>query len=77
MYATLADAHVPATLAAPVQDEQSFVLPETEELLLATLLDLESKLEEDLARKVKHQKPELQREWQQQIAQLGALLDLG
>jgi hypothetical protein len=64
-------------LAAPLQDERSFVLPETEELLLATLLDLESKLEEDLARKVKHQKPELQREWQQQIAQLGALLDLG
>ncbi|WP_438869441.1 ABC-F family ATP-binding cassette domain-containing protein [Pseudomonas sp. L1(2025)] len=77
VYSTLANAHVSATIAAPVQDERSFVLPETEELLLATLLDLESKLEEDLARKVKHQKPELQREWQQQIAQLGVLLDLG
>ena len=77
VYATLANAHATAPLATQVKDERSVVLPDTEELLLATLLDLESKLEEDLARKVKHQKPELQREWQQQIAQLGVLLDLG
>jgi TATA-binding protein-associated factor Taf7 len=47
-----------------------------EERLLAMLLDLESKLEEDRARKPKHQKPELQSRWQQQIAELNALLDL-
>src|SRR5476649_361817 len=78
VYAILADISVPATLAAPKQSTGSRILPETEEeRLLATLLELESKLEEDLSRKVRHQKPELQRQWQQQIAQLSALLDLG
>jgi len=48
-----------------------------EERLLAMLLEVESKLEEDLARKARHQKPELQRQWQQQITELGELLDLG
>src|SRR5471030_2788312 len=78
VYDILADISVPATLAAPKQSTGSRILPETEEeRLLATLLELESKLEEDLSRKVRHQKPELQRQWQQQIAQLSALLDLG
>src|SRR5471030_1399870 len=78
VYDILADIFVPATLAAPKQSTGSRILPETEEeRLLATLLELESKLEEDLSRKVRHQKPELQRQWQQQIAQLSALLDLG
>src|SRR5471032_295276 len=78
LYDILADISVPATLAAPKQSTGSRILPETEEeRLLATLLELESKLEEDLSRKVRHQKPELQRRWQQQIAQLSALLDLG
>ncbi|QHB32925.1 ABC-F family ATP-binding cassette domain-containing protein [Yersinia canariae] len=48
-----------------------------EECLLTTLLELEAKLAEDLARKPKHQKIILQREWQQQIDQLNKLLDLG
>jgi len=47
-----------------------------EECMLTRLLALESKLAEDLARKPKHQKPELQRQWQQQIARLNTLLDL-
>jgi len=47
-----------------------------EERLLGTLVELETKLAEDLARKPKHQKPALQREWQQQIEQLNQLLDL-
>jgi hypothetical protein len=40
------------------------------------LVELEGKLEEDRARKPKHQKPGLQDQWQQQIAELSAMLDL-
>jgi ATPase subunit of ABC transporter with duplicated ATPase domains len=47
-----------------------------EEQLLARLVELEQRLAEDIARKPKHQKPELQREWQSQIARLTALLSL-
>ena len=77
MYAILADSPAPAVI--PVSDNvlQTSDLHETEEeRLLATLLELESKLQEDQARKLRHQKPELQRQWQQQIAQLSAMLDL-
>jgi len=77
VYAILADSPAPAVI--PVSDNvlQTSDLPETEEeRLLATLLELESKLQEDQARKLRHQKPELQRQWQQQIAQLSAMLDL-
>ncbi|MFD3227157.1 ABC transporter ATP-binding protein, partial [Rahnella aceris] len=35
-----------------------------------------NKLEDALARKPKHQKPELQRQWHQKIDELNALLDL-
>lgn len=77
VYDILADVPVPAKVTASMQNVDSIILPETEEeRLLATLLALESKLEEDLSRKVRHQKPELQRQWQQQIAQLSVLLDL-
>ena len=47
-----------------------------EEQLLARLVEAEHLLAEDLARKPKHQKPELQRQWQSQIEQLSALLSL-
>lgn len=47
-----------------------------EEQLLARLVEVEHLLAEDLARKPKHQKPELQRQWQSQIEQLSALLSL-
>ncbi|MBP2199839.1 ABC-F family ATP-binding cassette domain-containing protein [Pantoea cypripedii] len=47
-----------------------------EDTMLATLLDLQQKLADDLSRKPKHQKPALQQEWRQQIAVLHARLDL-
>ncbi len=77
VYAILAGTVPPAD--APVSDVrlESVVIQETEEeRLLATLMALENKLEDDLARKPKHQKPELQRQWQQKIDELNALLDL-
>ncbi len=78
VYAILADspptAKVPETLSIVAPQVQ---LESEEERLLAMLLELENKLAEDLARKVRHQKPELQRQWQRQIAELSDLLDLG
>lgn len=47
-----------------------------EDTLLLALLEVESKLEEDLARKPKHQKPALQAQWREEIALLKAQLDL-
>lgn len=41
-----------------------------EEALLLALCDLESKLDEDMMRKPKHQKPTLQTQWRDEIAQL-------
>src|SRR5471030_1323558 len=77
VYAILADspptAKVPETLNIVAPQVQ---LESEEERLLAMLLELENKLAEDLARKDKHQKPELQRQWQRQIAELSDLLDL-
>ncbi len=78
VYAILADS--PPT--AKVPETLNIVAPQVhleseEERLLAMLLELENKLAEDLARKDKHQKPELQRQWQRQIAELSDLLDLG
>ncbi|MCW6034529.1 ABC-F family ATP-binding cassette domain-containing protein [Pantoea sp. JK] len=47
-----------------------------EDALLLALLELESKLDEDLTRKPKHQKPALQAQWREEIALLKAQLDL-
>jgi ATPase subunit of ABC transporter with duplicated ATPase domains len=47
-----------------------------EEMLLAALFELESKLQEDLARKPKHQKMHLQQQWRGEIATLTARLNL-
>lgn len=47
-----------------------------EDALLLALLEVESKLDEDLARKPKHQKPALQAQWREEIALLKAQLDL-
>ena len=47
------------------------------EQLLARLIELESLLEDDLARKLKHQKPKLQQDWQEEISQLTIALGLG
>ncbi|STS10532.1 Uncharacterized ABC transporter ATP-binding protein YheS [Ewingella americana] len=78
VYAILADKPVPVTSASDDEKPEATPLkPDSEEeRLLATLVELETKLAEDLARKPKHQKPALQREWQQQIEQLNQLLDL-
>ena len=47
-----------------------------EEALLLALCDLESKLDEDMMRKPKHQKPTLQTQWRDEIAQLKQLLGI-
>ena len=66
----------PALPVAEQKPETAKVQETQEERLLALLLELEGKLEEDRARKPKHQKPGLQDQWQQQIAELSAMLDL-
>jgi len=47
-----------------------------EDHLLATLVALENKLEEDLTRKPKHQKPQLQQQWRREIADINGKLGL-
>lgn len=44
--------------------------PEDIDALLERLIKLETQLAEDLARKVKHQKPQLQAQWREEIARL-------
>jgi ABC-type glutathione transport system ATPase component len=48
--------------------------PDDDDALLERLIDLETRLEEDLARKEKHQKPQLQAQWRDEIARLRLLL---
>ncbi|CND84310.1 ABC-F family ATP-binding cassette domain-containing protein [Yersinia nurmii] len=77
VYDILTDKPTPAATTPVEPTWESIAQQETEEEhLLAMLLDLESKLEGDLARKPKHQKPELQRQWQHEIAQLSRQLGL-
>lgn len=77
VYAILAGSAPPAhTPVSEVMRADVAIQDAEEEQMLTRLTDLENKLENDLARKPKHQKPELQRQWQQQIAELNALLDL-
>ncbi|KEQ16535.1 ABC-F family ATP-binding cassette domain-containing protein [Endozoicomonas numazuensis] len=47
-----------------------------EESLLERLIELETKLQDDLARKPRHQKPEKQQSWQQEISQIQHQLNL-
>lgn len=47
-----------------------------EDHLLVTLVALEHKLEEDLTRKPKHQKPQLQQQWRREIAEINSKLGL-
>ncbi|WP_260514338.1 ABC-F family ATP-binding cassette domain-containing protein [Serratia fonticola] len=47
-----------------------------EDHLLATLVALEHKLEEDITRKPKHQKPQLQQQWRREIAEINGKLEL-
>ncbi len=50
--------------------------PSSDDSLLEQLIELESKLEADLARKPKHQKPGLQEVWQAEIHKLRQALNL-
>ena len=59
--------------AGPVQDGQRDE-PEVHDDLLERLIMLERLLEEDRLRKPKHQKPQLQAQWQEEIAALMAQL---
>ncbi|WP_224067467.1 ABC-F family ATP-binding cassette domain-containing protein [Vibrio penaeicida] len=47
-----------------------------EEIMLERLLELEVWLEDDLARKPKHQKPKLQSQWREEIALINSKLNL-
>ncbi|MFA0014344.1 ABC-F family ATP-binding cassette domain-containing protein [Vibrio lentus] len=47
-----------------------------DELLLERLLELEELLTQDKSRKVKHQKPDLQQKWQQEIVSINMKLEL-
>ncbi|MBU9846976.1 ABC-F family ATP-binding cassette domain-containing protein [Rahnella ecdela] len=77
VYAVLAGSPPPAEPLSPqIQSDVAVTEVSEEEQLLAELVELEHRLAEDVARKPKHQKPELQREWQTQIARLSALLSL-
>lgn len=49
--------------------------PLDDENILSQLLELEAKLEADMKRKPKFQKPKLQEEWRAEIARLNALLE--
>ncbi|WP_343529860.1 ABC-F family ATP-binding cassette domain-containing protein [Yokenella regensburgei] len=74
VYARLRDASTPA-----VRDTITSITAQTaevhhEEQLLERLVELETRLADDLARKPKHQKPALQAQWREEIAQLTAKL---
>jgi ATP-binding cassette, subfamily F, member 3 len=49
--------------------------PDAHDDVLEQLVALETLLAEDVARKPKHQKPQLQAQWQEEITRLNALLD--
>lgn len=72
--ARLSTAHVPVDhpLAAAAVDDR----PGDEDALLQALLVLEEKLQQDEARKAKHQKPAQQQQWRREIAQLKQQLNL-
>ncbi|EGA68358.1 ABC transporter related protein [Vibrio sinaloensis DSM 21326] len=56
-----------APIVSNTQPSKAETLVNSEEELLARLIELESLLEADLARKPKHQKPAMQQRWQEEI----------
>lgn len=56
-------------LSAPETDQ-----PQSSDALLERLIMLEQRLADDLARKPKHQKPQLQQQWQEEIAAINRQL---
>ncbi|CAM7844397.1 ABC-F family ATP-binding cassette domain-containing protein [Leclercia adecarboxylata] len=72
VFARLRDGNGQITLAAPVAQDDDRANPAED--LLERLVLLERLLEEDRLRKPKHQKPQLQAQWQEEIAALTAQL---
>lgn len=66
----------PALVSVAHDSKISELALSSEEVLLEKLIELETRLEADLARKPKHQKPTLHREWQAEIQQLRQSLKL-
>jgi ATPase subunit of ABC transporter with duplicated ATPase domains len=62
------------TVSEAVPAPDTAVVPTQEEHLLERLIELETRLTEDLARKPKHQKPVLQEQWRREIAAINARL---
>ena len=62
-----------ATSTAPAIDAAT-VQPSPYDDLLERLVALETLLEDDLARKPKHQKPQLQAQWRKEIEEIEAQL---
>lgn len=60
---------VPAASAAAIPTAKPEVV-ESDDDLLTRLIELETRLADDLARRPRHQKPQLQAKWRQEIAQL-------
>jgi ATPase subunit of ABC transporter with duplicated ATPase domains len=77
VYTRLAEERDTVTMTAPNRDAVNHPLKhDDEERLLAALFELEGKLQEDLARKPKHQKTQLQQQWRSEISTLTARLNL-
>ncbi|TCN77232.1 ABC transporter family protein [Vibrio crassostreae] len=59
-----------------IENHHSNTAQNDEELLLERLLELEELLTQDQSRKAKHQKPDLQHKWQQEIETINMKLEL-
>ncbi|WLI77341.1 ABC-F family ATP-binding cassette domain-containing protein [Kosakonia sp. H02] len=59
---------------APAPQRTLSETPDDIDALLERLIELETRLTEDQARKAKHQKPQLQAQWQQEIARIRMVL---
>ncbi|MDN2665327.1 ABC-F family ATP-binding cassette domain-containing protein [Vibrio sp. 14N.309.X.WAT.E.F5] len=58
------------------ENQHSELVQNDDELLLERLLELEELLTQDQSRKAKHQKPDLQQKWQQEIVTINMKLEL-
>lgn len=81
LYASLvqtdqAEESSPASSPGTLGTKTAISAPSSDDSLLEQLIELESKLEADLARKPKHQKPGLQEAWQAEIHKLRQALNL-
>lgn len=65
---------MPVAQATLVSSSSPVTIEDDTDSLLARLIELETRLAEDLARKLKHQKPLLQAQWREEIALLSKKL---